>query len=75
MREPWTIDEYGRVRPATDPQTCRAVGWVDDAGGVGAIDRLDGEPAHAGRLPVEILDLLERRYPGTRWFVPARRAA
>jgi len=74
--ERWTIDDLGRVRPSDGPDPDgRAHGWIDPRAGVGGIDEVAGEPADGARLPAEVLDLLERRYPRTRWFVPIHRAA
>lgn len=74
--EHWTIDTLGRVRPGEagvpDPI---ATGWVDRGAGVGSIEEVGGQPADSAHLPSEVLDLLDRRYPGARWFLPARRAA
>ena len=69
MRDSWTIDELGHVRAGLDPDLALAAGWVDVGSHVGAIEALNGEPAVSERLPTEVLDVLERRYPGTRWFV------
>lgn len=75
--EHWAIDDVGRVRRVVNDAEGeeRARGWIDPGAGVGGIDQVAGEPAEANHLPSELLDLLERRYPGVRWFVPARRAA
>ncbi|MEQ8770251.1 MAG: hypothetical protein RIB60_07050 [Phycisphaerales bacterium] len=69
MRDTWTIDELGHVRAGAEDDLSLAAGWVDTGSQTGAIERLNGEPAVSDRLPTEVLDVLERRYPGTRWFV------
>ncbi len=70
MRDSWAIDELGHVRAGVADDLSLAAGWVDTGSQTGAIERLNGEPAVSDRLPTEVLDVLERRYPGTRWFVP-----
>ncbi len=73
MRDTWTIDELGHVRADCPDELSLAAGWVDTGSQVGAIERLNGEPAVSDRLPTEVLDVLERRYPGTRWMVATGR--
>ena len=72
----WTIDDAGHIRlgAARDPKAARALGWVDPTGHVGGVEFVDGEPAAIELLPTEILDLLQGRFPGTRWLVGDGRA-
>ncbi|MFG0305413.1 MAG: hypothetical protein ACF8Q5_04275 [Phycisphaerales bacterium JB040] len=71
----WTMEPTGKIRlgaPARSPRSARparADGWIDASGHIGAVETVDGEPAHVELLPSEVLDLLEARFPGTRWFV------
>ena len=67
----WAIDELGRVRESRKAGEVYATGRVEERGTVGAIDEIAGQPARADRVPTEVLDVLERRYPGRRWFVKA----
>lgn len=67
----WAIDELGRVRESREVDSALAVGRVEAVGTVGSIEQIAGEPAVSDRVPTEVLDVLERRYPGRRWFVKA----
>ena len=68
---PWSMDTAGKIRMsiAAPAEHCRAEGWVDPKGTIGAVEKIDGEPAVIELLPTEVLDQLEARFPGTRWFV------
>lgn len=67
----WIMEPSGKIRFGTPVagKVMRAFGWVDTTGHIGGVENVDGEPATVELLPSEVLDLLEARFPGTRWFV------
>jgi len=73
----WSMDTAGKIRLGKfeAAETARASGWVDSKGHIGGVEMLEGETATVDTLPCEVLDLLEQRFPGTRWFVGAGRSS
>ena len=73
----WSMDLSGKVRLGkVDPTTSvRAKGWVDLKGSIGGVETIDGEVAAVDLLPSEVLDMLEQRFPGTRWFIGEGRSS
>ncbi|MFT5423847.1 MAG: hypothetical protein ACI89L_001638 [Phycisphaerales bacterium] len=73
----WSMDTSGKVRMGKfkPKEVARASGWVDAKGHIGGVESIDGEVATVDTLPCEVLDLLEQRFPGTRWFVGEARSS
>ena len=73
----WTMDETGKIRfvPLPDSEPARAMGWVDAKRFIGGVEKIEGENAMIELLPTEVLDLLEQRFPGTRWFIGSVRSS
>lgn len=73
----WSMDTTGKIRMGSfkPTETARASGWVDSKGSIGGVEAIEGEVATVDTLPCEVLDLLEQRFPGTRWFVGAGRSS
>jgi len=67
----WSMDTAGKIRMGKFEarEIARASGWVDAKGRIGGVEWIEGEIATVDTLPCEVLDLLEHRFPGTRWFV------
>lgn len=71
----WWINDLGRIVEEAAASDAVASGWVDCPAGVGGITRVHGMDADLTGLPVEVLDLLEKKYPGTRWMVATGKRA
>jgi len=69
----WWIDATGGFHtesPSEDQlERVHASGVVDPQRRTGAIERFRHRRAVVGSLPHEIIDLLETRFPGTRWIL------
>ena len=70
----WWVDTTGGFHTSEpdpgDPAAVYAAGSVDPDARNGAITVFRGRPATIATLPHELIDLLEHRFPGTRWSVP-----
>ena len=83
----WWIDHTGSTYTHTTAQTtfpnAIAAGKVYQDSRSGVITHLNNKPASLALVSQELLDVLHKRFPGTRWWikdlapakVPARQAA
>jgi len=69
----WWIDTTGGFHMTTPDHTeterVHAGGLVDPVRRTGTIERVRGRLAVVGCVPSEIIDVLEARFPGTRWII------
>ncbi len=79
----WWIDQTGTTYTHTTAQTtfpdAVAAGKVYPDSKSGVITHLNSKPARPSMVSRELLDMLHKRFPGTRWWIkdpsPARVSA
>ena len=70
----WQIGPDGSFHAGSDADTrtdtpAFAQGTVDPAQRVGVITHFQGRPATLSVVPHEVFDLLDARFPQTRWWI------